>query len=142
MRVNRSMPRCSVIPELAYPDVGKAIEWLCRAYGFGLRLRIGDHRAQLNIGEGAVVLTQLSEGDFVGRAHSVMVRVEDVDRHHERAARNGAAIRQAPADYPYGERQYVSQDLAGHVWTFSQSIADVAPEEWGGVPGRLDDQNS
>jgi hypothetical protein len=25
--------------------------------------------------------------------------------------------------------------LAGHRWTFSQSIADVAPEEWGGAPG-------
>jgi hypothetical protein len=23
-------------------------------------------------------------------------------------------------------------DLAGHEWTFSQTLADVAPEEWGG----------
>jgi len=38
-----------------------------------------------------------------------------------------------PADYPYGERQYTAEGLAGHCWTFSQSIADVAPEEWGGT---------
>jgi len=40
-----------------------------------------------------------------------------------------------PADYPYGERQYTAEDLAGHVWTFSLSINDVAPEEWGGRTG-------
>jgi hypothetical protein len=29
------------------------------------------------------------------------------------------------------------QDQAGHRWTFSQSIKDVAPKEWGGTPGRI-----
>ena len=33
----------------------------------------------------------------------------------------------------YGERQYVATDLAGHQWTFTQSVADVSPEEWGGT---------
>ena len=32
----------------------------------------------------------------------------------------------------FGERQYSAQDPAGHHWTFSQTLADVAPEEWGG----------
>jgi hypothetical protein len=35
--------------------------------------------------------------------------------------------------YPYGERQYTAEDLAGHRWTFTQAIADVAPEDWGGT---------
>ena len=35
-------------------------------------------------------------------------------------------------DHPYGERQYNALDFAGHRWTFTQSIADVAPETWGG----------
>jgi hypothetical protein len=43
----------------------------------------------------------------------------------------------APADYPYGERQYSVEDFAGHRWTFTQSIADVAPEEWGGKSGEI-----
>ncbi|MGO9885060.1 MAG: glyoxalase, partial [Solirubrobacteraceae bacterium] len=38
-----------------------------------------------------------------------------------------------PTDFPYGERQYNAIDLGGHHWTFSQSIADVAPEQWGGT---------
>ena len=37
-----------------------------------------------------------------------------------------------------GERQYTAVDLGGHVWTFSQSIADVAPEGWGGVSASPD----
>jgi uncharacterized glyoxalase superfamily protein PhnB len=152
MLANRSMPRCTVIPELAYPDVGEAIDWLCDAFGFTLRLRIGNHRAQLNVGDGAIVLTEQRVGeshDSPGTvelrplrrgeaAHSVMVRVQDVHRHHERASQRGAGILRAPADYPYGERQYTVEDLAGHCWTFSQSIADVAPEEWGGTPGQIE----
>ena len=40
-----------------------------------------------------------------------------------------------PEDFPYGERQYAVEDLAGHHWAFSQSIADLAPEDWGGTSG-------
>jgi uncharacterized glyoxalase superfamily protein PhnB len=38
-----------------------------------------------------------------------------------------------PADFEYGERQYTAEDLAGHPWTFSETLADIAPEEWGGT---------
>jgi uncharacterized glyoxalase superfamily protein PhnB len=132
---NRSMPQSTVIPELPYPDIGAAIAWLVAAFGFTLRVRIGDHRAQLNVGDGAVVLTERSEGDeSVG---SVMVRVDDIDAHHQRSLQQGARITRAPADHPYGERQYNAVDLAGHRWTFSQSIFDVAPEGWGGTSGTL-----
>ena len=87
MLSNRSMPRCTVIPELAYADIGEAIDWLCDAFGFTLRLRIADHRAQLNVGDGAVVLTNLEASEPRAElAHAVMVRVEDVDGHHERDA--------------------------------------------------------
>ncbi len=52
MRANRSIPRSTVIPEFPYRDVGEAIDWLCRVFGFTLRLRIGSHRAQRNVGDG------------------------------------------------------------------------------------------
>ena len=38
-----------------------------------------------------------------------------------------------PTDFEYGERQYTAEDLAGHQWTFSETLADVAPEAWGGI---------
>jgi len=135
MLTNRSIPKSTVIPELPYPDIGAAIDWLGAAFGFTLRLRIGDHRAQLNVGDGAVVLTERRAGDE--SVSSVMVRVDDIDAHHRRSLQHGARIVRSPADHPYGERQYNALDLAGHRWTFSQSIFDVAPEAWGGTSGKL-----
>jgi uncharacterized glyoxalase superfamily protein PhnB len=67
----------------------------------------------------------------------MMVRVDDVNSHHERAGRRGATVLRPPTDYPFGERQYTVEDFSDHRWTFSQSIADVAPEEWGGTSGQL-----
>jgi uncharacterized glyoxalase superfamily protein PhnB len=133
MLSNRSMPQSTVLPELAYPDVGEAITWLCHAFGLTVRIRIGNHRAQLNVGDGAVILIQ-ADGNAAGKS-SVMVRVEDVDRHCEIARRSGVRIVREPRDYPYGERQYNAEDFAGHHWCFSQSVADVDPREWGGTPG-------
>ena len=49
---NRSTPAATVIPELPYADVVEASDWLCRAFGFAIRLRIGTHRAQLVYAEG------------------------------------------------------------------------------------------
>jgi uncharacterized glyoxalase superfamily protein PhnB len=142
MLSNRSMPRSTVIPELGYPDLTAAAAWLCAAFGFTVRLRIANHRVQLNVGDGAVVLTELPPGPGdaavdLGRDHSVMVRVADVNRHHAEARAHGATIVRAPADHPYGERQYTAADPSGRRWTFSQSIADVAPEEWGGTSGAI-----
>jgi uncharacterized glyoxalase superfamily protein PhnB len=130
MTVNRSMPPSTVIPELPYPDVREAVGWLCKAFGFSERLRIGDHRAQLVFGDGSLVVTQ---GNSKNASFAVMVRVEDVDSHHEHAKQSGVKIVSPPADYPYGERQYVVEDIGGHHWTFSQTIADIDPGSWGGT---------
>jgi hypothetical protein len=52
---NRSIPAATIIPELPYRDVVKASDWLCAAFGLSVRLRIGDHRAQLVYGDGAMI---------------------------------------------------------------------------------------
>ena len=135
MLANRSMPSSSVIPELAYLDVSAAADWLCEAFGFTRRLTIGDHRIQLNAAGGSIVVTGRPAEASAGMAHGVMVRVSDVVAHHARAAAAGARILTTPTDYPYGERQYTVEDPGGHRWTFSQSVADVDPRSWGGVPG-------
>ncbi|HEX7240165.1 MAG TPA: VOC family protein [Longimicrobiaceae bacterium] len=135
MLANRSMPDATVVPVLAYADLGAAVAWLCGAFGFSERLRIGDHRVQLVFGAGAVVAVRRDAPPH-GQAeagHSIMVRVEDVDAHCARAGAYGARILHPPATYPYGERQYSVLDPGGHTWTFSQSVADVHPGDWGGV---------
>jgi uncharacterized glyoxalase superfamily protein PhnB len=139
MLVNRSIPRATVIPVLAYPDVNQAAAWLCDAFGFSVRLRIGTHRVQLNVGDGAVTVREMRPNEVYAApgGHSVTIRVEDADAHFDRARHHGARITQEPVTHPYGERQYNADDFAGHSWTFSQSVTDVHPEEWGGIAEQL-----
>src|SRR5690348_4764894 len=96
---NRSIPDCSAIAEIPYPSIGEAIDWLCAAFGFTLRLRIADHRAQLNVGHCAVALTEAAQPARC----SMLIRVENVDQHHQRAIEHGAKVVREPADHPYGE---------------------------------------
>ncbi len=140
MLSNRSIPRATVIPVLAYPDVNEAAAWLCEAFGFSVRLRIGDHRVQLNVGDGAVIVREMRPNEVnavLGVGCSVTVRVEDADAHCNWARAHGARITQDPVTHPYGERQYNAVDLGEHSWTFSQSVADVHPRDWGGTAERL-----
>jgi uncharacterized glyoxalase superfamily protein PhnB len=134
MLSNRSCPTATVIPVLAYPDPGQAAQWLCEAFGFTIRLRIGNHRIQLNVGDGNLIVRERNSRDTTPEpsGSSVMIRVEDAHAHAARAEQHGATILQPPADQPFGERQYSCADFAGHYWTFTQSLADVAPEDWGG----------
>jgi uncharacterized glyoxalase superfamily protein PhnB len=138
VKANRSIPSSTVVPVLIYPDVREAVAWLSSAFGFSERLQIGEsHRSQLTFGEGAVIV-----GDVHGErrpprpgevTHSVLVRVDDVKAHCEQARTHGAHIVMEPIDFEYGERQYTAEDPAGHRWTFSETLADVHPETWGGI---------
>jgi uncharacterized glyoxalase superfamily protein PhnB len=134
------MPPSSVIPEFVYEDVGEAIGWLSDKFGFQVRWQAGDHRAQLWLNGGTVVVTEPRTSKALSGPQSLLVRVPDVRAHYERARERGAKILEGPRDFPYGERQYAAEDLGGHHWGFSQSIADLgrvplAPEEWGGASG-------
>jgi uncharacterized glyoxalase superfamily protein PhnB len=138
VRANRSIPSSTVIPVLIYPDVREAVEWLGMAFGFAERVRIGEnHRAQLSFGDGAVIIGDVRNERRPPRpgevTHSVMVRVDDAHANCAHAREHGARIVMEPTDFEYGERQYTAEDPAGHQWTFSETLADVAPEEWGGT---------
>jgi uncharacterized glyoxalase superfamily protein PhnB len=139
MKHNRSIPATTVIPVLIYPDVRAAVAWLSAAFGFEERVQIGEnHRSQMKAGDGgAVIIGDLRRDRIAPKpgevTHQVMVRVEDARGHCERARANGAKIIDELRDFEYGERQYTAEDFAGHQWTFTETIADVAPETWGGT---------
>ena len=132
---NRTMPPRTIIPELVYDDVTAATHWLCDAFGFEERWHAGDHRAQLSFGNGTIAITEPRTSRALAGHVSLVIRVDDADAHCRRARERGATIVAEPRDYSYGERQYTAEDLGGHRWCFSQSIADLAPEEWGGTSG-------
>jgi uncharacterized glyoxalase superfamily protein PhnB len=140
MAINRSAPGSTIVPILVYEDVGRAIDWLCDTCGFTERLRAATPdgsvvHAQLIFGDGAVMLGRQG-GEFRPPRRDevsqyVTVHVENVDQHFEHASQRSALILKPPTDMPFGERQYTVEDPEGHRWTFSQSVADVAPEQWG-----------
>jgi uncharacterized glyoxalase superfamily protein PhnB len=145
MATNRSKPPGTVLPTLIYDDVPRAVEWLCDVFGFTERLRAGTSHAQLIHGQGGIMLGQSRTGQGFASpdtAHFrqprpnevttvISVHVDDVDRHYEHALSRGARILQPPVTHVYGERQYTAEDYAGYRWTFSQTVADVDPKEWG-----------
>jgi uncharacterized glyoxalase superfamily protein PhnB len=71
MRSNRSVPPCVVIPVLIYPDPGAAADWLSKAFGFTIRLRIANHRVQMKAGDGCFTI---AEGNLIpNNSHIVQV---------------------------------------------------------------------
>ena len=132
---NRTMPDCTIIPELVYEDITEAAHWLCDTFGFAERWHAGDHRAQLSFAGGTIAITEPRTSRALPGPISLLVRIDDADAHCAHARARGATIVEEPRDFPYGERQYVVQDPGGHRWCFTQSIADVAPEQWGGTSG-------
>lgn len=143
MMENRSVPPGGVIPFLVYDDVPSAIEWLSGAFGFRERLRTppdGDgsiHLAQVFAGQGSVMLRTRPAADR-GQTNlhpgpGILVRIDDADAHCDQARRFGAKILREPKSAEFGERQYTAADFAGYQWTFSQTVADVAPQDWGAI---------
>jgi uncharacterized glyoxalase superfamily protein PhnB len=126
----------TVIPSLRYRDAAKAIDWLCRAFGFERHLVVPGEEgsiahAQLGFGHGMIMLG--SAGRHGGgydelvqtpaeaggtSTQGIYVVVEDADAHYARARAAGAEIVLELSDKDYGGRDYTCRDLEGHVWSF------------------------
>jgi PhnB protein len=138
-----ALPR--VIPMLSYEDCAAAADWLSEAFGFRETERYQDDDGRvthvtLRNGDGAVMIGWPSADYESPRHHAetceaasrwlsvpyvvdgVLVRVDDVDAHCERARRAGARILSEPEDQSFGDRHYRVEDLEGHRWMFAQPI--------------------
>jgi uncharacterized glyoxalase superfamily protein PhnB len=138
-----------VTPALAYRDAAATIDWLCRVFGFEVRLKVQGEdgrieHSELTFGDDGLVMLG-SEKDAsnsplpvarrspasVGGTNTqgTMVFVDDVDAHCARARAAGARIVAEPADHDYGEdywvdRSYGALDPEGHLWWFTQRLGD------------------
>lgn len=136
-------PRIST--SLYYEDARAAIEFLVKAFGFEVRLLVeGDQgqieHSELTYGEGMVMVsgaggekrqkfpyrrTPAEIGG--GNTQNLMVYVDDVQAHHDRAKAVGARIVVGLETHDYGEehwtdRGYECVDSGGHHWWFFQRL--------------------
>jgi uncharacterized glyoxalase superfamily protein PhnB len=126
-----------------YVDAAAAIDWLCHAFGFELRLKVeGDNgsiqHSELTYGEGLIMVGQAGapgkpehrkEPNEIGgvNTQAMMVFVDDADAHCAHARAAGAKIRSEPEVHDYGEdywtdRGYECEDIGGHRWWFYQRL--------------------
>ena len=134
-------PRISTV--LYYENAAEAIDWLCRAFGFELQMKVeGDggqiEHSELVFGGGLVMVSEASKRErFPYRrsptqvdginTQNMMVYVDDVEAHCRRAREAGARIVVEPETHDYGEeywtdRGYECVDLGGHHWWFYQRM--------------------
>lgn len=131
---------------LFYEDAGAAIDWICGAFGFEVRLRIEGEggkieHSELEYGEGLIMVASAGGASkrpgpqpwrsprAVGGANtqSLCVYVDDVDAHCVRASAAGAKILDQPKTDDYGEdyganRTYRAEDPEGHHWWFMTRV--------------------
>jgi uncharacterized glyoxalase superfamily protein PhnB len=123
-----------VIPVLTCQDIPAAHDFLVRAFGFESG---GVHRTpegqavhgEVRAADAAIWLHrvapehQLDSPRAVDVANSgLVVQVDDVDAHYDRARAEGARIDAAPVDQPYGQREYGARDSEGHRWWFTAPL--------------------
>ncbi len=132
-----------VTSALFYEDAGAAIDWLCRAFGFSVRLKVeGDggviEHSQLECGGGVVMVSTARKAKnrqfcvsprSIGGANtqSLAMYVDDVEAQCERARAAGAAIAMEPETQDYGEDYWADRtcevvDIEGHHWFFMQRL--------------------
>ena len=120
-----------IIPQLPYQDVLAAIDFLERAFGFvELRENRIEHpggvHAEMHLGDGVIMLGGPGgHGAFPPKTEGnpstlLLVYVDDVDRHCERARAAGATIVAELEDKFFGDRVYEALDREGHRWSFHQ----------------------
>jgi uncharacterized glyoxalase superfamily protein PhnB len=133
----------SVVPMLSYMDGPRAMDWLATAFGFEERQRWLNDRGDLTHGEmstgrGLIMLaTPASDYESPLRHRSgcaaaaawsrspwvidgVLVYVDDITSHFERARNSGATLLSDIESGPDGSRLYRVEDVEGHRWMFMQ----------------------
>lgn len=144
-----SWPR--ITSALFYLDPAAAIDWLCKAFGFTVRMKVEGQdgrieHSELEFEEGLIMIGGsgpkyrdrdpadswkhrcTSPKQIEGRTtQNLCLHVDDVDAHCERARGAGARIAQEPTTTDYGEdywadRSYGAIDPEGHVWWFMQRM--------------------
>jgi uncharacterized glyoxalase superfamily protein PhnB len=131
---------------VVYQNAAAAIDWLCDAFGFEVRIKIeGENgrieHSELTYGEGLIMVAQESPESAHGwkralrspkslegaNSQSIMVFVDDAQAHCAHARSRGAWIVEEPTVHDYGEAywadmSYCALDPEGHIWWITQRL--------------------
>ena len=143
----KGWPRLS--SAIYYDDAAKAIDWLCEAFGFEVRLKVEDEggkiaHSELTYGGDALIMVAQSGGKPAYPLHpcgsspagnggavtqTILLFVDSTDEHHAHAKAAGAVIVDEPKVHDYGndywaDRTYGALDLEGHMWWFTERVRD------------------
>ncbi|RNL84021.1 VOC family protein [Halostreptopolyspora alba] len=131
------IPTPSVVPYLLYEDPARVRDFLVEALGFtevathqrpdgeigNIELRMADKFVMLSGAQPEMGLG--TPGDLAAVHAGVMVYVDDVDAHFDRAKSAGATIWYEPRDMPYGQREYGVRDPENGFWCFGTLLPDT-----------------
>ncbi len=137
-----------------YTDAAAAIDWLCRALGFEVRLKVEGEggrieHSELTFGEGVIMVGQeggdlsryawkaalKSPRSLNGTSQNIMIYVDDADAACARARAAGATIVAEPETHDYGadywaDRSFGALDPEGHLWWVTQRIRNPPAAPW------------
>jgi uncharacterized glyoxalase superfamily protein PhnB len=131
-----------------YDEPKAAIDWLCKAFGFEVRLKVEDdegilQHSELTYGEGLIMVGGTGHWDETNESYrkhqkspraigavtqAMCIHVDDVDAHYARAKAAGAEIYREPRVDDYGDdywsdKTYGARDPEGHQWWFMQRLS-------------------
>ncbi len=123
----------AITPYLYYDDVGGALKFLSKAFGFrkeGHKMKDKSGKimhAAMRLGDDLIMMGRPGAGyrnpKRLGQAtQSLYINVPNVDKHFARARKAGAKILEEPLDTEYGHRRYGAEDPEGHQWYFAHEL--------------------
>lgn len=117
------------ISSVLYYDAPESLDWLCKAFGFEVAMRIPgpDGRvlhAELYLDDARIIIGQpvptrkwTTPKQSGMRTQSLYVHVDDPDAHCNAARSAGAKVLSDPENV-HGQRRYLAEDCEGHHWWF------------------------
>lgn len=125
----------TLIPALAVRDVKESLAWFERL-GFQTTVALPGPDGQIvhamvARGDAQIMFGPAQGTDIGGKGVVLYVNLSDisVDDYYQQARQAGAQIAQEPTDQFWGDRTFDVTHPDGYVFTFSQTVRQVSPEE-------------
>lgn len=136
----KDWPRISAT--LFYQDPLRAIDWLCEAFGFTVRIKVQAPdgslvHSELGFGDGLIMVAGEREQEGArwrsprsllgANTAALFLYVDDIEAHYARARTAGATVVRELSTSDYGkqywsDRGYGAADPEGHLWHFAQRL--------------------